>query len=289
MIKLTTRNSRLSVVLVVMVGLLQGCDLFSSEEKEDAAATVGDRTLYVSEVVEMMPAGLTSEDSTTMYQSLVREWVTQNLLLKRAELNLEEEELDVAEKLESYRRSLLIYSYENQFIQQNLDTTVTAEEIASYYEQNKENFKLKDNIAQLVFVQLPANSKEVDRLKKWMNSDKEEDRQEFEDFCLQHAVKYQLNGNRWMMYNEAIAELPTGLQTEAQNNFRKGTVSLSDSTGQYILDIKDTRAAKSIAPVEFERASIRDIILNKRKLDLVKQLEQQIFDEGISKKHAQIN
>ena len=92
-----------------------------------------------------------------------------------------------------------------------------------------------------------------------------------------------------MIYNEAIAELPADLQTQAQNNFRNGTVSLSDSTGHFILDIKDTRAAKSVAPVEFERASIRDIILNKRKLDLVKQLEQQIFDEGISKKHAQIN
>jgi hypothetical protein len=284
-----TLNNHLLVVLVVWVGLLMGCDLFLSEDAEPRAAEVDDKVLYVSEVVKMLPIGLSPEDSTTLYQSLVREWVSQNLLLKRAELNLAEDELNVDEKLESYRRSLLIYSYENQYIQQNLDTALTGTEITAYYEAHKENFKLKDNIAQLVFVQLPSNSKEVPRIEKLMRSDKEDDKQEFEDFCIQHAVRYQLNAKRWMVYNDAIAELPISLQTQAQNNFRTGIVTLSDSTGHYMLNIQETRDAKTVAPVEFEAASIRDIILNKRKLDLVKQLEQQIFDEGISKKHAQIN
>ena len=284
-----TQHSRLLVALVVWVWLMSGCGLFSKEDSKPRAATVDDRVLYISDVVGMLPEGLSPEDSTTMFQSLVREWVTQNLLLKRAELNLTEEQLDVDEKLESYRRSLLIYCYENQFIQQNLDTTITDNEIIAYYEENKENFKLKDNIAQLVFVQLPPNSKEVKRTLNLMRSEKEEDKEDLEDFCLQHAVRYQLNENRWMVFNDAIAELPAGLQPEAQNNFRSGTVNLSDSTGNYIFHIVETRTAKSVSPVEFETASIRDIILNKRKLDLVKQLEQQIFDEGISKKYVQIN
>lgn len=284
-----TLNSRLLAVLVVWVGLMSACGLFSTEDNEPRAAEVDSKVLYVSDVLKMLPDGISAEDSTVMYQSLVREWVKQNLLLKRAELNLAAEELDVNEKLESYKRSLLIYSYENQYIRQNLDTSVTDDEIAMYYEENKENFKLKDNIAQLVFVQLPANSKEVNRLLKLMGSEKEEDKEEFEDFCIQHAVRYQLNKNRWMIFNEAIAELPTSLQSQAQNNFKKGTVTLSDSTGHFILNIMETREAKSVAPVEYETASIRNIILNKRKLDLVKQLEQQIFDEGISKKHAQIH
>ena len=276
-------------VLVVWVGLMSACGLFSKEDTEPRAAEVENKVLYVSDVVKMLPYGLSAEDSTIMFQSLVREWVKQNLLLKRAELNLTAEELDVNEKLESYKRSLLIYSYENQYIRQNLDTSVTVDEIAMYYEKNRENFKLKDNIEQLVFVQLPANSKDVNRLLKLMGSEKEEDNVEFEDFCIQHAVRYQLKKNRWMIFNEAIAELPASLQGQAQNNFKKGTVTLSDSTGHFILDIIETREAKSVAPVEYETASIRDIILNKRKLDLVKQLEQQIFDEGISKKHAQIH
>jgi protein subunit release factor A len=224
-----------------------------------------------------------------MAQSYVRNWVTQHLLLEKAEVNLSAEQLDVSDKLEEYRQSLLIYQYQREYIRQQMDTTVTDTELAEYYEANKDNFKLKDNIARMLFVRLPNNSKDVKKVMKLCQSDKEEDREELNAFCQQHAIKFMLMDEKWNIFNDVMLEIPEGLAGQPNALFRTGTVEVSDSTGHYILSIKEIKARNEVAPLEFEAASIKGIILNKRKIDLVKSLEQQIFDEGLSKNHVQIN
>ena len=245
--------------------------------------------LLVSAVEAAVPENLTEEDSIIMAQSFVRNWVTQHLLLEKAEVNLNAEQLDVTDKLEEYRQSLLIYQYQREYIRQQMDTTVSVAELAEYYEANKDNFKLRDNIARMLFVRLPSNSKDVNKVMKLCRSDKEEDREELNAFCQQHAIKFMLMDDKWNIFNDVVLEIPEGLASNPNSLFRTGTVELSDSTGHYILSIKETRSRSEVAPLEFESATIKGIILNKRKINLVKSLEQQIFDEGLSKNHVQIN
>ena len=170
-----------------------------------------------------------------------------------------------------------------------MDTTVSDSVLLEYYDDNKENFKLKDNIARMLFVQLASNNKDVSKLMKWCRSDKEEDREELNAYCQQHAIKFMLMEDRWSVFDEVIAEIPKNLYGSANSLFRTGTIELSDTIGTYVLSIKEVKSKNEIAPMKFEASSIRGIILNKRKIDLVKSLEQQIFDEGLSKNHVRID
>lgn len=283
------RPLRESTLLFLSILLIYGCGPRNNETDERIAAKAGDKMLFAEEVESAIPEGLTANDSLIMAQSIVRNWVTQNLLLEKAELNLSAEQLDVSDKLEEYRQSLLIYLYQKEYVRQQMDTAVSDNELLEYYDANKENFKLKDNIARMLFVRLANSNKDVSKLMKWCRSDKEEDRQELNAYCQQHAIKFMLMEDRWSVFDEVIAEIPQNLYGSSNSLFRTGTIELSDTTGTYIFSIKEVKSKNEVAPLEFESSSIRGIILNKRKIDLVKSLEQQIFDEGLSKNHVRID
>lgn len=278
-----------SILLFLSILFISGCGPRNTETDKRVAAKVGDKMLLAADVESAMPENLSAEDSLIMAQSFVRNWATQNLLLEKAELNLSGEQLDVSEKLEEYRQSLLIYLYQKEYVRQQMDTSVSEIELLEYYEANKENFKLKDNIARMLFVQLANSNKDVSKLIKWCRSDKEEDREELNAYCQQYAIKFMLMEDRWSVFDEVIAEIPKDLYGSPSSLFRKGTIELSDTTGTYILSIREVKPKNEVSPLEFEASSIRGIILNKRKIDLVKSLEQQIFDEGLSKNHVRID
>jgi hypothetical protein len=283
------RPLRDSILFLLFILFIYGCGPRNTETNERIAARVGDNTLLANDVESSIPKNLASEDSLIMAQSFVRNWVTQNLLLEKAELNLSGDQLDVSEKLEEYRQSLLIYLYQKEYVRQQMDTAVSESELLEYYDANKENFKLKDNIARMLFVRLASNNKDVSKVMKWCRSDKEEDREELNAYCQQHAIKFILMEDRWNVFNEVISEVPQDLYSSSNSLFRTGTIELSDTTGTYILSIKEVKSKNEVAPLEFEASSIQGIILNKRKIDLVKSLEQQIFDEGLSKNHVRID
>ncbi len=278
-----------SSLLFVSILILYGCGSGNTETEEQIAAQVGDKTLLALDVELAIPENLTGDDSLIMAQSFVRKWITQNLLLEKAELNLSSEQLDVTEKLEEYRQSLLIYLYQKEYVRQHMDTAVSNDELLAYYETNKDNFKLKDNIARILFVRLANNNKDVAKVMKWCRSEKEEDKAELNAYCQQHAIKFMLMENQWTVFDNVLNEIPVSLHGSANSLLRSGTFELSDTTGTYILSVKEVKLKNEVAPLEYETGSIKGIILNKRKIDLVKSLEQQIFDEGLRKNHVRID
>ena len=283
------RTLSASISLLLSILFIYGCGPLDTETKEKVAATVGNKMLLASDVESTVPESLSADDSLVIAQSFVRNWVTQNLLLEKAELNLSREQLDVSEKLEEYRQSLLIYLYQKEYVRQQMDTAVSDTELLEYYKANKDNFKLKHNIARMLFVRLAQSNKDISKLMKWCRSNNEEDREELNAYCQQHAIKFMLMEDQWSVFEEVIAEIPKNLYGSPNSLFRKGTIELSDTTGTYILSIKEVKPKNEVSPLEFEASSIQGIILNKRKIDLVKSLEQQIFDEGLSKNHVRID
>jgi hypothetical protein len=283
------RTLSASILILLSILFIYGCGPLDTETKEKVAARVGNKILLASDVESSVPESLSPDDSLVIAQSFLRKWVTQNLLLEKAELNLSREQLDVSEKLEEYRESLLIYLYQKEYVRQQMDTAVSDTELLEYYAANKNNFKLKHNIARIIFVRLAQSNKDISKLMKWCRSNNEEDIEELNAYCQQHAIKFMLMEDQWSVFEEVIAEIPKNLYKSPNSLFRKGTIELSDTTGTYILSIKEVKSKNEVSPLEFEASSIRGIILNKRKIDLVRSLEQQIFDEGLSKNHVRID
>lgn len=273
-------NTFKSFFYLTLLLLVVGCDVFKEKEERPVVAKVKEHQLYLDEVLSALPENLTETDSLNFVNSFMESWATEMLLMDKAELNLPETEKDVQSQLEEYRRSLIIYKYKRQLIRQQLDTSITKEEILDYYNNNKDNFELQDNIARGVLVKLNKDSKDVDKVRKWMRSDKVEDREQLEVFCSQHALAHHLNDEVWVPFDEIINKVrETGYLNLNYFN-RYSYAYVQDSTAHYLIDIKEVKYKNSVSPIEFEKENIRSILLNQRKLELTRKLEEDILKEA---------
>ena len=278
----------MSVYGLTLLLFATGCGFFGPDQDRPVVAKVKDRYLYEDELTSALPQGITGEDSALFADNFIRKWATQMLLLDKAELNLSNENKDVSKQLEEYRRSLIIYSYQKQLIQQRLDTTVSAREIESYYSNNKDNFELQDNIARGTFVKLGIKSKDVEKVKKLCKSEDPEKRQELEEYCSQHAMAFHLNDQQWLALDELIGLMPKVSYLNLNYFSTYNFAYLSDSTAHYLLDIKEIKYKNSVSPLEFQRENIRSILLNQRKLQMIQQLEKDIFNEAVAKNQFEV-
>jgi hypothetical protein len=277
-----------AVAALIALSFLTACGTRSGHDGGPIVARMGDRTLAAADVDAMIPATASAQDSATMAQAIIRNWVVQNLMLEKAELNLSEEALDVERRLEEYRRSLITYAYQEELVRQKLDTIVPDTLIERYYKENSQNFELSENIVRAIMIKWPKKDRDTDKVRKWMRSTDEGERQMLIDLCNQRALMMHLDDQTWLKVDELLGKLPKLPQLDAEylNTHRSSALEMED--GVLLIEVLEAKYGKSVAPLEFERDNIRHIILNKRKLELIRQLEKGIFDEAVAKNKFEI-
>ena len=80
--------------------------------------------------------------------------ILQELLLMKAEENLNAGMKDVNKELEEYRSSLIVYRYKNELMKQKMDTMVKEADIQKYFNENRESFILNKNIVKAIFIKV---------------------------------------------------------------------------------------------------------------------------------------
>ena len=154
---------------IAFLALLAGCDYFKKSSKEVVVAECYGKYLYESDLKGIVPEGASVMDSIQRVSTFIDSWIKRQVLIHQAENNLNKEALNLDKQMEEYRNSLVIYAYESQLINQKLDTVVSEDEIAEYYEQNKEDFQLRNTMVRVVYVILDEDSNEWGIFKKLLS------------------------------------------------------------------------------------------------------------------------
>lgn len=279
-------TARLTSALFTAFSLLVlgGCSYFESGEERKAIAKAGQHVLYQDELAAVLPQGLTMEDSTLFADNHIRQWATKRLMVDRAELNLSEQQKDVSRQLEEYRQSLLLYLYQTEWVRQQMDTLVSEEEIAEYHAQHSVDFTLQEDIVRALLIKVSLNDPETDNLRKWIRKDDDPElRSVLEAYCTQHALAMHLNDQQWVQAERLMRLLPSNSSIPAWQLRQKGLIEVTDSTARYLVDIKEVMQKNTIAPVDYVSNSISSMILNRRKLDMMRQLERDIYEQAVNK------
>ncbi len=261
--------------------------LFSCHSKkngdENPLARVGDVYLYPSDLQTLYAPGMSAKDSINIRKKYIEKWVKKQLLLQKAELNLTADQKDVSQELDDYRASLLIYKYEDMLLHQQMDTVVKDNEIQDYFEQHSANFVLNQPAFRGLYIKLQKSSPYQEKVKNWYRSDKEADMKDLENYCIQYARKYDYFNDEWIYFEPISKQLPTkpaDMDAFLRNN---RYVEEQDSTYNYYLNIKEYKLAGSVAPINLVQDDIRRIILNKRKMKLLEDLENDIYNNAYNK------
>ena len=263
------------------------CGYFGSDKDERPLARVKDKFLYASDIPNLTGKRTTPEDSQVVVTSYVNNWITEMLLLDKAELNLREEQKDFEKQLESYRNSLLIYEYEKKIIQQNLDTNVTLEEIEDYYITNQQNFTLKEDLIKVTYARISKHAPNIDKIRQIYGSEDEGKRFEFIDYCHQFALLF-YDDNDWIFTDELVHNVPLKVN-DTQSFIRNHShFEIQDSVSYYFVNIKDIKTKDSTSPLSFEKRRIKNIIINQRKLSLLKKMKMDLYNKALAKKDFEI-
>ncbi len=279
-------NCSLLIVYCSFLIVLTSCKYFQ-KSKPDIIAKAYDEVLTKSDIIGIVPSGTSKKDSINIIKNYLDSWIRQKVILNKAEKNLSNKQKDFTQRIEDYRSSLIIYTYENELIRQRLDTNVSENEIETYYNNNPGNFELKDNIVKVIYVKTHVNDQINKKIKKLYKSDNPDDKQELAVMCSKHAVNSFLEEDKWLFFDDLIKEIP--IQTYDEEKYLKNhrLIEFQDSIYSYFINIKGFRIKEGIAPLSLEKDNIRNIILNKRKIELTKDMEDRAYKEAL--KNNEIN
>lgn len=269
-------------ITILFIITLSSCDFLKRNFgfKEKAIAKVHDVYLYPSDLDGIVPKGTSKEDSILLVQSYIENWVRQTLLIKQAVDNVDIDVESIENQLENYKNSLLIYAYEQQMVAQNLDTVVTVEQIKSYYEANKDNFELKKTILKAAYVKLPKKSLRIENAIKWFKSTKEKDKQELETYCMQFSPDYNLIDTNWVYYDQLSQIIPLEKLSESSVLQNNNYIQINDKDFIYLVKVKTFMYKEDISPLEIEVENIKNILINKRKVEMLDKLENEIYQKA---------
>jgi hypothetical protein len=268
--------------------------LFACGEKKETPkgkklAQVGNQELFFIEVKSAMPNKMNSQDSTEFVERYIDNWIRKQLLYQKAEKEVKIDEQELQKRLDEYRFALLTHEFEKQYVAKKFSDTITEQEIKDFYEKNKQEFELRQNIVKAIFIKVAKNEKDNETIKKIMLSEKSEDRNELVRFCNEKAISYYLQDTLWVDFDELTKLTPFESIPNKVNFLKNNKISqMQDGEFSYILAIKDYKISEQISPLEFVRERIRSMILNQRKTLLIKQLEDELYKEAQKNKSFQI-
>lgn len=281
--RINNRPTALCIAVIVLLAMTS-CETVTSFVRElrygQVVAKVGSHRLYASELASYIPDSASPEDSTRLALQYINTWASDQLFTDVAERELSKSEKNVDSELEDYRHSLLKYRYEQKYVNQRLDTAVTKGQIEKYYDDHAENFKLSLPIAKAVYMNISADSPNLEIIKKKMRSDKPEARIEADSIAFSSAFRYTDFGDRWVDLVKLSREVGTDYGT-LLSQVRDGYAELPDGNGNLnIVYFFSLMRAGQTGPVEYFEEQIRDIILSTRKQALLSRLERDLIENA---------
>lgn len=273
-------NKILTIFLVFFI--LTGCKNKTDKVQRLPIAKVGDVILYRDQIPRLPQPGIPSADSVAIIQNYINSWAKKELLFLKAEQNLSSNlKNDIEKQLQETRENLVIYQYQRQMMLEKMDTTITEDDLQSYYATNEKNFNLNSNIIKALFIKLPADVPDIDKVRIWSRSNDQKDLLLLENYCYQFAEKFDDFNEEWVTMDKLSVELPQEIVNQDEFLKRNTWFETSDSTSLYFIAIRDYRLRFSLAPYEYVKNDIKSIILNSRRFEFLQSLENGIYNEAI--------
>ncbi len=271
------RKSGIHIVLIV--GMLTACNLLV--DNGEPVAKVGEKILNMEELSQNIPDYLDDTDSALWADDYIKKWIQRELLLLKAEENLKETMKDVSRELEEYRNSLVVYRYKNELMKEKMDTTVSDAALEKYFKEHRESFILNRNIVKAIYIKVPVEVSSPDNIRELCESGNPENQEKLNQYCLSYAKAYDRFNDKWVAADLVLKNIPEEIADQEKFLRTKKFSESRDMNYYYLVSIREYRLAGQVSPIEYVKEDIRNLILSKQKIEFLKQIEKDIYKEGL--------
>jgi len=280
---------RIKVFLIGLLVMVNSCDFIKKSDGNNPIARVNENYLYEDDINDLVSEDTSKQDSILLIQNFINRWATQQLFVDGAKLNLSEEKQAAFDKLVvQYKNDLYSKAYIEALVKRSIDIAVSIDEAEAYYTNNKEVFKLNEELIKFRYIHLDENIINYLNIRKQFRRYNKIDKKILDSISIQFK-SYSFNDSIWIKLTQVIKKIPA-VNSENKNQLLKKSnfVQLKDSLGVYLMQINDVLVRNDTAPLEYVKPTIDQIVINKRKLELIKELEKDITKDAIKNKQFEI-
>lgn len=274
---------RITGLLLVSLFFCISCTEKHDHRGKTPLVEVNGTFLYKEDLQSVLPAGLTKDDSLFFAEHYIRTWVEDLLLYEKAQNNIPDNE-EIDRLVENYRKALIMHTYQEELIGQRLTKDIPEQEIAEYYEKNKELFKLDRPLVKGLFIKVPLIAPQLTNVRKWYKSEAQEAVEHLEKYSFQNAVKYEYFYDKWVSLADILDLIP--LKTDSPEEYinKNRHVELKDTAFYYFLNVSDYRAVGEQEPYEFAMPEAKDMLVNIKRVDFMRQVKDDLYKRAIDRK-----
>ena len=273
-------------LLLLFVLLFAACQRAGNGSAHmETLVKVNDRTVIREDIERQIPKGLSPEDSLIRAESLVKKRIIDMLMDDVAYQNMGDEKVEIDKLVNEYRRTLIRYRYQERLVNDKVSTTIREYEQMAYYEENKDQFVLNENLIKGLFLKVPLSAPGIDSIRKWVVSKSEESLEKVEKYSIQNALIYDIFYDNWVVFDEVMEKIPKRISNPAQFIKVNNHVEVSDSDFVYFLAITDRLPAGGIAPFDYVKTQIHSMLLNQRKIDYLREFGEKIYLDALKNGH----
>jgi len=273
--------------LTLAIIILTGCQYLQPKEVDNIkiVARVGTKELTEENIRELMPSNSTPSDSAVFVEKFITDWVKKQLMIQQAEEAIDFNEAQIQSKVLNYQYALMVHELEQKYINDNLNDQVSDAEINAYYNEKSENFILRQNLAKCIYFKVPGKAPNLWRFRRALKN-YPKDTTTIWEYANEHAIKAFTEDSIWVKFEEILLETPLKDVSDKSSFLKTNkSVEVSDEEFTYFLNIFDYKTIGEVAPLEFIRQSVEDVIINKRKIELKKELEKKAQHPQVVEHH----
>lgn len=278
-----------SVCIIIAALLISSCSFYESVVKGDKVAQIGRAALYKTDIEKVVPKGIPAADSANLARQYIDSWAIKQLMLLKAEEQLPKGEKDVAQLLEDYRTQLLVFRYENKYIEERLDTLVSDKEMEDYYNAHTYSFIGKNGVFKGRLVKMQNSSPNLQVMRKLAKERDIEKLEALEQLAYNSAYKYSDYNNGWVDLNIVAKEVGIPLE-QLQQVLKKEKLAaeIKDTIYTNVLQILEYIPAGETTPLEYNSTKIKEIIISRRKQELLSNLQRDILQDALGNNKLKI-
>ncbi len=244
-------------------------------------ATVYDKTLYLDEVQAILPKEIAKADSITKTNAYIDIWIRQQLIIKKAELSLSAQEKDVEKQLNDYRNSLIVFKFQEKFINEKLDTVVSENDIESFYREHSQEFILNSNIVKALLVRIPKDLPDLSQIRSVAKATNSESVDKLAELCKKNAISINFFDDKWIPFTSLLMQTNYKVENPEEFLHSQRSFEIIENNVVTIVKIREMRFINDLTPISMVKDNIKGIVLTKRKNALISDLEKSLYDNAL--------
>ena len=274
--------------VLILVIIFHSCGMTneSAKPKGIIVAEVGDYYLTVDELVKVF--GKDWQSKKNKVDDFIRIWAKGKVVGIEADKTLPEKDKDFSRELDSYKTSLLKYSYEAKLLDSALNLDVSKEEIKSYFELNQKNFELKENIIRVRYVKVPKKHKRFNQIKYLLQYKDTVKKEKFFSIVQAENLFCEANDSLWLKLDELKNLIPFKLYNDEHFLRNYNYTEAPDGNAVWMIYFSANRLKKGVAPIEMVKDKIKAIIINQRKQVLIQEKEIELYNIALKNKEIKV-